>query len=165
MFFSGCVGILFCPFCHNCARDVGNSTLIAGEGLHSWQHAAYGSSLCSVVMGQKHTKKPNLVKEPAVFGVWHSPPISPFPLAFCTLNFTAFEQSVAVSIQFWLWVCHLVATMFANKVRINPLLKLAGLGSVPHTGQETEAVEVGRHLPDFTFCCAGCTSQLCCPLT
>lgn len=53
--FSRCVGILFCPFCHSCAWDVWISELAPGAGLHSWQHI-YGSSLCSLAVGQKHAE-------------------------------------------------------------------------------------------------------------
>lgn len=53
--FSGCVGILFCPFCHSCAWDVWTSTLTAGAGLRSWQHV-YSSSLCCLVVGRKHAE-------------------------------------------------------------------------------------------------------------
>lgn len=62
MFFTGCVGILFCPFCHNCAWDVWNCPLIPGDGLCSSQHTVYGSSVCSVVMRQKYTEKQKIHK-------------------------------------------------------------------------------------------------------
>lgn len=95
--FSGCVGILFCPFCHSCAWDVWTSTLTPGAGLHSWQHNVYGSSLCSVVVGQKHTERLN----PVVFGV-SQPHVPPLPLAFGTLDFRALEESGGQCVQFGL---------------------------------------------------------------
>lgn len=98
--FSGCVGILFCPFCHSCAWDVWTSTLTPGAGLHSWQNV-YSSSLCGLVVGRKHAEGRNPVKEPVVLGVCQ-PRVPAFPLALGTLDFRALKESGGQCAQFGL---------------------------------------------------------------
>lgn len=93
--FSGCVGILFCPFCHSCAWDVWTSTLTAGAGLHSWQHV-YSSSLCCLVVGRKHPGEGTVVLGAC------QPRVPALPLALGTLDVRALEESGGQRAQFGL---------------------------------------------------------------
>lgn len=140
---------MFCPFCHDCAWDVWSRTVTAGDGLRSWQRTVCGPSPCGIAVGWEHRKKSSLLKDLAVFGI----PPTPAP-ASGTRVLGALE-AVTVSTPFRLGVCHLVATVFLNKVRTIPQLRLPAAQTFPwhRLGRRQRQ----RKLTDI--------SQLCCPST